>query len=114
MTVFFLNAVMFCFKRDRVLKKCRDVFLKELFCIKIRLNGFLYKDFLNVSAIRATKAQSFMNQLFLVVDAVQRVLKSATWQRCSAFAVHLPLLMADVLNIRTMLHGWQSVQMDSL
>ena len=55
-----------------------------------------------------------MNQLFLVVDAVQRVLKSATWQRCSAFAVHLPLLMADALNIRALLHRWQSVHMESL
>ena len=105
---------MFCFKRDRVLKKCRDVFLKELFCIKIRLNGFLYKDFLNVSATCATKAQSFMNQLFLVADVVPPVLKSATWQHCSAFAVHLPLLMADALNIRALLHRWQSVHMDSL
>ena len=105
---------MFCFKRDRVFKKCRDVFLKELFCIKIRLNGFLYKDFLNVSVTCATKTQSFMNQLFLVADVVPPVLKSATWQHCSAFAVHLPLLMADVLNIRTMLHWWQSVHMVSL
>ena len=55
-----------------------------------------------------------MNQLFLVVDAVQRVLKSATWQRCSAFAVHLPLFMADALNIRVLLHWWQSVHMVSL
>ena len=55
-----------------------------------------------------------MNQLFMVVDVVQRVLKSATWQHCSAFAVHLPLLMADALNIRALLHRWQSVHMDSL
>ena len=105
---------MFCFKRDRVLKKCRDVFLKEYFCIIIRLNVFLYKDFFNVSATRATKAQSFMNQPFGIADVVSPVLKSATWQHCSAFAVHLPLLMADVLNIRTMLHWWQSVHMVSL
>ena len=55
-----------------------------------------------------------MNQLFLVADVVPPVLKSATWQHCSAFAVHLPLLMADVLNIKTMLHWWQSVHMVSL
>ena len=105
---------MFCFKRDRVLKKCRDVFLKGYFRINIRLVVFLYKDFLNVSATCATKAQSFMNQLFLVADVVPLVLKSATWQHCSAFAVHLPLLMADALNIRTMLHWWRSVHMVSL
>ena len=105
---------MFCFKRDRVFKKCRSVFYRENSCINIRLNGFLYKDFLNVSATRATKIQSFMNQWILVADVVQPVLKSATWQRCSAFAVHLPLLMADALNIRALLHRWQSVHMVSL
>ena len=105
---------MFCFKRDRVLKKCRSVFYRENSCINIRLNGFLYKDFLNVSATCATKAQAFVNQPFGIADVVPPVLKSATWQHCSAFAVHLPLLMADVLNIRTMLHWWQSVHMVSL
>ena len=95
MTVFFKNAVMFCFKRDRVFKKCRSVFYRENSCINIRLNGFLYKDFLNVSATRATKIQSFMNQWILVADVVQPVLKSATWQRCSVFALHLQLDMID-------------------
>ena len=86
---------MFCFKRARVFKKCRSVFYREISCINIRLNGFLYKDFLNVSATRATKIQSFMNQWILVADVVQPVLKSATWQRCSVFALHLQLDMID-------------------
>ena len=86
---------MFCFKRDRVFKKCRSVFYRENSCINIRLNGFLYKDFLNVSATRATKIQSFMNQWILGADVVQPVLKAATWQRCSVFALHLQLDMID-------------------
>ena len=90
------------------------MFSRKTILYKYSSKCFLIQGFLNVSATRATKAQSFMNQLFLVADVVPPILKSATWQHCSAFAVHLPLLMADVLNIRTMLHWWQSVHMVSL